>query len=104
MIDAKPTEYLGELIARWDAFYASNFEMIFKATRSVLQSREESLKLTERIFLNLLLSSPELILLNDEELIWKRISAHFPEMKEVIQNGYHSLKAIDLLPIYYSPN
>jgi hypothetical protein len=102
-IQQPPIEILGQSIAEWDNFYESNFIWIHKASQTYCQNEQQALILTNKIFLNILLHSPECVINNDLDLVVKEIELLFPNLKDSLSKTI-GLDAQRLMKIYYNEN
>ncbi len=103
MIDSKPTESLGKIIAKWDSFYAANFRRVYHMARQVTYSPAEANRLTERVFMHLALTHPQLILEENGESLYREITHSFPQLL-VPDEMKDRTRAKSLLNRYYVPN
>ena len=103
MTNHKPTDLLGESISRWDAFYNAHFTWIYQSVLELMGKPAEALKLTQKIFLNFLLTNPELVLSNDQRAFESKIGERYPDLKAILSSR-RTVGATQLVDTYYNPN
>ena len=99
----EPTKLLGESIVHWDAFYRENYQRVFSMVYRTVPSHDEAVRLTDRIFLNLLFNHTELVIdrsLGDLSHILVQICPQLNELDYDLKDRMSS----ELLEKYYSPN
>lgn len=94
---------MGESISRWDSFYSNHFQWIYNSALELTGEEQQAIVLTHKIFLNVLLSNPELVLLDNEEAFRKKVSERYPDLKRAFQKS-QILGAHQLMRKYYTPN
>ncbi len=103
MIDLNKTAVLGKCVKNWDAFYASNYEWLYRA---FLESSKNTLlakNLTDRMMTKLVLMHPDIVAENNVKACRRYVAMMFPYMGISVDKS-KNLNAGRLLNLYYSPN
>lgn len=98
-----PLEILGQSIAQWDQFYESNYFWIHQASLDFCQNEKIALILTNKIFLKILLHSPECVVKNNPDHVLQEIEFLFPSLKASL-NKSTMLDALKLMKVFYNDN
>ena len=103
MTQPQPTELLGQSINAWDEFYQKHFDWVYKYSLSVCHNTLKAKQLTDKIFVKVLLSNPEVVTNNSQIKLQKEIALLFPYLGLTVDSS-KELSAGRLLHLYYQPN
>ncbi len=97
------TEEIGKAIEAWDQFYADHFQWVYDNALNVCQNTLKAKELTERIFVKLFFTDPEVLIHRDVEKCQGHLAVLFPYLGIMVDPS-KNLNAGRLLNLYYIPN
>ncbi len=98
-----PTEVIGNTIEAWDQFYADHFQWIYSHALDVCHNTLKAKELTEKLFVKLFFTDPEVLINRDVEKCQGHLAVFFPYLG-IMVNPKKNLNAGRLLNLYYNPN